>query len=106
MILAQKNLESTSDVVILKNRVKTVVRSIILCNVTTSNVTYRIYRKKGSSGFSTSNALFYDVTLPASSTEIIDFPEGSFVLSANNETIAARCSSASSLTITIDGESL
>lgn len=78
----------------------TVIKSIVLCNNTTSSVTFRIFMDNTGSTYNQSTAQFYDAPLGANSTIMIDTY---WPMNNENGNLAYRSSVAEALTITVFG---
>ena len=104
MILAQQHLGNTNSKKLYQTprNTDTEIRSIHICNVTSSAVTYRVFVNPNGTTYNTGNAIFYDVSLGANETELIEYGENNFTI-GRNATIGARCDTANSITITISG---
>lgn len=79
---------------------RTIVRQIVVCNTDSSARTYRIYYDNDGSTYSTATALFYDVSLAANTTDVINC---FIIMDDSSGNLAVRSSSASTLTFTAFG---
>jgi len=77
-----------------------VIDTIIVCNTTTSAAAYRIFIDKDGTTYDQTTALFYDVSLAANSTDLI---EGPFYMNLAAGNLAGRTDTNSALTFTAYG---
>jgi len=103
MILAQGNLVNTDVKEVFNNRKTTDIRSINICNTSSSAIAYRIFHAKSGNTYSVNNALHYDINLPANSTDLLEFEIGSFEMAQSRETIGIRSNTSAALTYTVQG---
>lgn len=80
--------------------VTAVIKTIIVCNQTANNETFRIFIDDDGTTYDQSTALFYDVPIDANQTVQID---GWFPMNDATGNIAYRSSTANALTISVFG---
>ena len=81
--------------------VSTQVTTLIICNTSSSAATYRVFLDIDGTTYDQTTALFYDISLPAYTTDSIE-PNGMFMNnSAGN--LAVRSGTTSALTFTAYG---
>lgn len=93
--IAQGQPTDTNNLTLFTASSKTVVKSIRICNTTSSDATFRIFV----GGTAVSNALYYDVNLPANQTTSDD----GFLVLETSDTIVVQTGTANSITFTISG---
>ncbi len=104
MLIEQKRLTTTNAATFYTFKKRTDVRAIHVCNTSSSDATYSIFYDKNSGGFSVSNALYYEITLKANSTDILEYGSGSFVAANQKNRLGVQAGTASAITITMHGE--
>jgi len=78
----------------------TVIKRITVCNKTGSATTFRIHFNNSSNSYTTSNALYYDVPIPANTTIDLD----TFIaLNTTSGTVGVQEGNANSLVFTSFG---
>jgi hypothetical protein len=77
------------------------IRELIVCNTTATAAAYRIFHDEDGTSYGQQTSLFYDVSLAANSTDIIELNTGMENSSGN---FAVRTDTGSALTFTISGE--
>tara|TARA_R110000851_G_scaffold113151_1_gene237665 strand:- start:255 stop:599 length:345 start_codon:yes stop_codon:yes gene_type:complete len=101
-IMGQARENSTSAVTVytLPSRTTAIIKSIVVCNTSGSDTTFRVFIDDDGSTYDQSTALFYDVDLPADETLTFD----SFTaMSTVNGTIGYSSGLANAVTVTIFG---
>lgn len=84
--------------------VRGTVRAIFVTNGTGVDRTFRIFHDADGTTYSQDTALFYDTTIAANTTYLIDMKEPGVTIDGDIDgTIAARADSADALTFTIYG---
>lgn len=76
---------------------------IVVANNSSAAVTYSIYCDQGGSTYATSNALFYQVSLDANSTDLLEFASGGLTLDHPSDTIGVQSSVGSAVTFSFYG---
>lgn len=103
-VLGQHYPSDTNDydlVVEESNQFVKIIYSIVICNSTGGNLTFRIYLARvGNYGIGT--ALFYDVSIPANTTIVIDTDSGWAI--DDTRKLGIQASAGSSLTFTAFGK--
>jgi len=80
------------------------VSLLLICNTSSSPVAYRIFHDKDGNTYAVGNALFYDVSLAANSTDIISLDFfGLAVLGDDDGTLGVRTDTADDVTFTVYG---
>ena len=77
------------------------VTSIIVANVTTSAAKYRIFHDDDGTTYNAGTSLFYDVTLPGNTTDVL---ETAIFMADSDGNLAVRSDTASALTFTAYGK--
>ena len=77
--------------------------SIVVANVTGSAATFTLYSVPSGGSAATSNAVFYQVSVPANTTWVGRYPGGAWVMPGGS-TLQGLASSASAVTITVGGQ--
>lgn len=80
----------------------TIVRGMILSNTDTSALTVQVYNVASGGSAAQTNAILYNVSIPANTVVQFSFGEGEWVMTAGM-TIQAKASSASVVTLTLGG---
>ena len=73
---------------------QTKITTILICNTTSEAIKYRIYHDEAGITYAISNALYYDVTLAANSTETISFFPGSGISLAGADSLGVESNTA------------
>lgn len=76
------------------------VVTIIICNSSASSAAYRVFHDDDGVTYDESTALFYDVTIPANTTDIHDMK---VFMADSDGNLAIRTDTASALTFTVYG---
>lgn len=79
------------------------VELIIVCNQTASSVDYRIFFDDNGTTYDETTALFFDIPLPANSTDVI---EGSYFMADSDGNLGVRTATNDALTFTCFGREL
>ena len=79
------------------------IKELLVCNTTTSSAKYRIFKDEDGATYDQSTAHFYDVVLPANTTDILEFDLWMNDPAGN---LAVRTDTNSALTFTAHGEIL
>ncbi len=79
------------------------ITEILVCNTTSSAAPYRIFHDEDGATYDQTTALFYDVSLPATSSDIIELDEW---MNDNAGNMVVRSGTGSALTYTFTGEIL
>lgn len=83
--------------------VTAVIKSIIICNTTGNDETFRVFLDDDGTTYDQSTALFYDVPIEANTTVELD----SYIpMNNENGNLAYRASTANSITITVSGSEI
>jgi len=100
--LAQARENSTNAVSVYSPAASTtgIIKSITVCNQTAGAVTYRIFLDDDGTTFDESTALYFDIALPANTTDLLDVHWGMDNSSGN---LAYRSNTANAITITVFG---
>ena len=77
-----------------------IIKSIIICNQTSSQAAYRIFMDDDGTTYDESTALFYDITIGANSTDQVDT---FYAMNDANGNLAVRTDTNSALTFTCFG---
>lgn len=103
-ILEQAQLSTTNATALVAptRKTKALVSKVALCNTSGSAVTYRLFATESGSSFGVTNALYYDKSLAANTTDFLDFGEIPLAIDYDGQ-LAARCNTADVLTITVFG---
>lgn len=78
----------------------TQIKTIIVCNTTSSSASYRIFLDDDGTTYDESTALYWDISLPGNTTESI---EVNLAMDDSTGNLAVRTSSANALTFTAFG---
>lgn len=106
MLLEQKQFDTTAATEFYVFSTKTEVRAIHVCNTSENEIAYTIFYDEDSSGYSSSNAIFYKITLPAYSTDLIEYEPNSFVVGNSKNRLGVQINTASAVTVTMHGNKL
>jgi len=79
-----------------------IVETLVVTNNTGGAVTYRVFHDDDGTTYDQSTALYYDVSISANTTDLLEFQNG-LALANPNGNLAVRSSSASALTFTAYG---
>jgi hypothetical protein len=102
--LGQQRPNTTAAVSIYNPPVgNSVVHSIIICNTTTSAAKYRIFCDDDGTTYDETTALFYDVSLPAKTTDTL---EVKICMNDATGNLAVSTDTANALTFTLFGEEI
>lgn len=104
VILEQTQLTTTNATALIapNRKTKALVSKVVLCNTTGSALTYRLFATESGNAFGVTNALYYDKSLAANTTDLIDFGEIPLAVDYDGQ-LAARSNTADALTITVFG---
>jgi len=104
-LLTQYSLDRTLDVFdtiyTVGSGVETVIKSIYVCNRSTTG-TLRLCHDEGGTSYDSSNALYYDHTITAGNTLVIDTP----IYMTEADSLGASSDAANIFTISIYGEEI
>ena len=103
--LGQAREDSTNAVSVYSpgSGVTAVIKSIILCNTTGTDETFRVFLDDNGTTYDQSTALFYDVPIEANTTVELD----SYIPMNNSSgNLAYRSSTANAITITVSGSEI
>lgn len=78
---------------------RTVVKAIRICNTTSSDATFRIFVVPNAGSAGVSNAVYYDINLPANQTTADD----GYLVLETGDSIVVQAGTANSITFTISG---
>lgn len=76
------------------------VNTIVVCNTTASTAKYRIFYDVDGTTYSEATALFYDVTLAANSTDLIEIV---LPITGSSANLAVRTDTANAINFTVFG---
>ena len=79
------------------------ITAITVCNNSSAAITYSIYVDQGGSTYATSNAIFYQVSIDAKSTDLLEFAGNGLTLDHPSDTIGVQSSVGSAVTFSIFG---
>lgn len=83
------------------SRDRCVVRSIIICNTTSSATTYRLFVDEDGSTYDQTTAVAYDVPIAGNTTELWQV---ALYMNDPSGNLAVQTGTANALTFTVDGE--
>ena len=83
------------------SRDRCVVRNIIICNVTSSTVTYRLFVDEDGTTYNTTTAIAYDIPLAGNTTDVWEVP---IYMHDPAGSVAVQTGTGSALTFTANGE--
>ena len=102
--MAQVTPAVTTDATAYTADLRTEITSIFVCNTSGSAVTFRLFHDEGGTTYATTNALFYDKSVPANDTIVIRSEyAGSVIIMAPTDSLGVRTSAANDLTFSIYG---
>lgn len=81
--------------------VQTTVRTIVVCNTSSAAADYRIFHDDDGTTYDETTALFWDITLPANTTESIEL---NIEMADPDGNLAIRTDTANALTFTAYGD--
>lgn len=102
-LLAQVRPANTTATAGLTAAMQTEVRRIFVCNNTGSAVAFRLHHDVGGSTYDQSNALYYDKTVPANDSIVIESDAGGGIGLAESDTLGVRTATGDALTFSFYG---
>jgi hypothetical protein len=93
---------SNTDVYTVASGRSAVISSIVICNVTATAATYRVFQRIAGATAGVGNAIAYDASVPANSTSTI---EVKMTLSAT-DVLTVQSGTGSALTFTVNGSEI
>ena len=79
---------------------QSMIKSIVVCNTTSSAVKYRIFHDDDGTTYDQTTALFYDISLPANSSDVIEL---NILMDDSAGNIAVRTDTNNAITFTCYG---
>lgn len=107
--LAQRRPLSTTATTLYKppTDCRAKIKTLVVCNTTSSAATYRLFLDQNGSTMSTDTALIYDMNIPANSTFITCFDkDGGLCLDSSSATLGIRSSVAGAINFTVSGQEI
>jgi hypothetical protein len=80
--------------------INAVLKTIVIANTTGSSASYRIFHDDDGTTYDQSTALFYDVTIPANTSDVIELSGG---MNDSDGNFAVRTDTNNALTFTLYG---
>lgn len=103
-LLGQSRPANTTAATIYTASVRTEITAIYVCNTTGTAATYRIFHDDDGTTYDQTTALFYDVSLPANTTDIISLnAKGGGLTMSKDGTIGIRTGTNDALTFSVYG---
>ena len=93
----------TTAATIFTATVRTEITSILICNVTGSAATFRLFHGVATSTYVVGNALYYDVSVPANTTTNLDAEVHAGINLAATDTLGVRTGTADAITFSVYG---
>jgi len=100
--LGQTQPTSTSNVTLFTATTRTVVKSIRICNTTSSDAKFKLYVVDSGDSASVSNAIYYDLNIPNNQT----IGDDGYLVLENGDSIVVQTETANTITFTINGAEL
>jgi hypothetical protein len=79
------------------------ITELIICNTTNASAAYRVFKDEDGTTYDQTTAHFYDVALPANTTDVIEY---NVWMNDSSGNLAVRTDTASAITFTVHGQRL